>query len=164
MKKNKGFTLIELLVVIAIIGILSSVVLASLNTARDKGNDAAVKANLANIRAQAEIFYDDATQGNQTYGTESATCSTAGSLFASNPVSDAIASAETASGGSAACTSSDKTTTPALDATSWAIQVPLKSDSTKYWCVDSGGISKEVTTALTIVDTSSSVAAACPTS
>ncbi|NCU28847.1 MAG: prepilin-type N-terminal cleavage/methylation domain-containing protein, partial [Candidatus Moranbacteria bacterium] len=33
MNKNKGFTLIELLVVIAIIGILSSVVLASLNSA-----------------------------------------------------------------------------------------------------------------------------------
>lgn len=55
---KKGFTLIELLVVIAIIGILSSVVLASLNTARDKGSDAAIKANLANIRAQAELFYD----------------------------------------------------------------------------------------------------------
>lgn len=56
---KRGFTLIELLVVIAIIGILASVVLASLNSARDKGSDAAVKANLSNMRAQAELTYDD---------------------------------------------------------------------------------------------------------
>lgn len=56
---SRGFTLIELLVVIAIIGILASVVLASLNSARDKGSDAAVKSNLNNMRAQSEITYDN---------------------------------------------------------------------------------------------------------
>jgi len=59
MKKNKGFTLIELLVVIAIIGILSSVVLASLNSARQKGQDAAIKQNLNNMRAQTEMYFDN---------------------------------------------------------------------------------------------------------
>lgn len=57
---QRGFTLIELLVVVAIIGILSSVVIASLNDARGKGNIAAIKQNLTGIRTQAEIFYSDA--------------------------------------------------------------------------------------------------------
>ena len=53
-----GFTLIELLVVIAIIGILASVVLASLNSARTKGTIASIKSNLKNIIPQAELTYD----------------------------------------------------------------------------------------------------------
>lgn len=57
---QRGFTLIELLVVIAIIGILSGVVIASLSSARGKGNDAAIKQNLVSIRTQAEIVYSGA--------------------------------------------------------------------------------------------------------
>ena len=60
MKKiNKGFTLIELLVVIAIIGILSSVVLSSLSTARIKGVVSATKAEMDNFKKAAALFYDD---------------------------------------------------------------------------------------------------------
>ena len=55
MKKNKGFTLIELLVVIAIIGILASVVLASLTSARIKGKVAAIQSTMSSMRAAAEI-------------------------------------------------------------------------------------------------------------
>lgn len=56
--KNQGFTLIELLVVIAIIGVLSSVVLASLNSARMKARDTKRIADLRQIQTALELYYD----------------------------------------------------------------------------------------------------------
>jgi general secretion pathway protein G len=56
---KRGFTLIELLVVIAIIGVLSSVVLASLNTARMKARDTSRISQLAQIRTALELYYLD---------------------------------------------------------------------------------------------------------
>ena len=58
LKTKKGFTLIELLVVIAIIGILSSVVLASLNTARAKSRDAKRVTDIKQIQLALELYAD----------------------------------------------------------------------------------------------------------
>lgn len=55
----RGFTLIELLVVIAIIGMLSSVVLASLNTARTKAADASRISNVKALKLALELYYSN---------------------------------------------------------------------------------------------------------
>ncbi len=127
---KRGFTLIELLVVVAIIGILASVVLASLNSARAKGADAATEANLSNARAQAELFYDSASPNSYTN-----VCTTG-----TNNISASIAAATKSSGGTASCYNS-----PSGDA--WAAWAPLKVTTGHYWCVDSTGASKEETAA-----------------
>jgi type IV pilus assembly protein PilA len=136
MKIQKGFTLIELLVVIAIIGILSSVVLASLNTARGKGADAAVKSTLANMRAEAAIWYDNNSQSYAAVCTDpvivSALTAAAGATGATVAVANAVGTATTVTCDQAAG--------------SFVFSSPLKTQNlvngtsgVDYWCVDSGG-------------------------
>ncbi|HYE22987.1 MAG TPA: prepilin-type N-terminal cleavage/methylation domain-containing protein [Candidatus Paceibacterota bacterium] len=57
--RSRGFTLIELLIVIAIIGILSSTVLVSLNSARAKARDARRLSDLNQVRTALELYYFD---------------------------------------------------------------------------------------------------------
>lgn len=136
MTKNfkKGFTLIELLVVIAIIGILSSIVLASLSSARTKGEDAAIESSLSNMRAQAELYYST----NSNYGVSASDCTTAATIFTSATSTGSLRNlltGVTARGVTPACFSS---------ATGWAVGAPLKT-SGQYYCVDSAGTAKQST-------------------
>ncbi|MDD3016643.1 MAG: type II secretion system protein [Lactococcus chungangensis] len=59
MKKNKkGFTLIELLVVIAIIGLLATLSVIALNTARVKARDARRVSDIKQIQTALEMYFD----------------------------------------------------------------------------------------------------------
>lgn len=144
---SRGFTLIELLVVIAIIGILSSVVLASLNTARNRGADSSIKSNLANARSEAEIFYNDSATGSYD-----GVCATTGA----NRIGDSVLAAENAYDGTVTTyadgTASTWNTAQCHDsAGAWAAWVPLKasaSGSIVAFCADSTGAAKQVTAVL----------------
>lgn len=86
MNNKKGFTLIELLTVIAIIGILATIVLVNLNSARKKANKASAQSSASSIMAELTTCSDDggeaasgaiATDGTTPVCCEDNTCAAA---------------------------------------------------------------------------------------
>ena len=122
-KKKKGFTLIELLVVIAIIGILATIVVVNVNSARTKAQDVAIKGSLDSLRAGAELLYDSVTPNS--YAT---LCTSPDYLKASSTIGAISAAPD--------CVASSS---------GYVVYGQLKSNATNYWYVDSKGNSMQRT-------------------
>lgn len=79
-----GFTLIEMLVVISLIGILATLVVANLNSARERARDAQRKSDLRNIQTGLRLYYNDnnaypASSNGSIVGCDSTSCTWGGS-------------------------------------------------------------------------------------
>ena len=143
-KNTGGFTLLELLVVIAIIGILSSVVFASLSTARSRAYDAKVKSQLSNIRGAAELYFNAKLNYGTTTtwvsnGTTTNGCS--GGMFqdSSTGLQNLTVSVNYPVG--------ENTIVCNSTGAAYAVSDNLFATGT-WWCIDSNGNSKQEAIAL----------------
>jgi prepilin-type N-terminal cleavage/methylation domain-containing protein len=150
-KTMSGFTLIELLVVITIIGILATIVVVNLNSARGRGQDTAIKEQMSQIRAQAALYYDDnfgyavsVSEGEYSGACPTSSASPSTTLFDGVDFVRSIKALQRNAGELPNCymEAASGTAPPQY----WALTTKLRLGKTTNakWCVDSVGNSQEV--------------------
>lgn len=140
---RNGFALIELLVVISIIGLLAAIIAANAQRARERAHDAVIEESLSQIRTQAVFFYEAHADTYETqHNLQSCPSFDAGNdyLFEKKEILDLIAAVRELleAGSDVSCAALG----PAGErADSFAVGAPLRSDTSKVWCVDGSGFS-----------------------
>lgn len=155
-KNNKGFTLIELLVVVAIIGLLASVVLASLSSARDKGKNAAILQDVREFERLLQLEYNDTgSYANLEYNNwipATANCGGGGSkgVFGGTYATQASAVCENIvknapEVGAVECKGKCQfiSSTSTGDPNKYSIMVPLNGPDLIFLCVGSSGLTSQ---------------------
>jgi len=129
MKNNKGFTLVELLVVIAIIGILSTVAVVNLNSARTKARAATAKAYGAGLAPMVVLCADETSNNHlNTYATTNELC-------ASTSMTDLWPAVPS---GYSGVTVTDGTAAGDLDDGTWSITIVGTSPNPSVICTQAG--------------------------
>ena len=133
---QKGFTLIELLVVIAIIGLLATVVIGSVSSARTKAFDVQVKAFAHSYQIEAALYLD--TKSVYATSDVEGDCPTMenSTSFVGSKASVAITNTLFQSQLYPAC---------GIYRNVWLIRIPLKTNPNNVWCIDSLGNAMETT-------------------
>ena len=123
--KVSGFTLIELLVVVDIIGILATITVAVLTSAKKKGEDSGIKEQMTALRTQAELYasensdsFDGMFTNNNTWASGDATIQAILDYIGGQTLVHAAGSSSNA----------------------WAVQAQLKEDTTQYACIDTSAV------------------------
>ncbi|MDB5238919.1 MAG: prepilin peptidase dependent protein type pilus assembly protein PilA [Candidatus Parcubacteria bacterium] len=139
-KLTRGFTLIELLVVIAIIGILASIVLVSLNSARAKGSDTRIISDVQQARTAIEsgfngLGYPDLNGAGTCIASNTSAATFATCVLTTGPDFTALnqLNADATNQGGALFVA------VAPNNTGYAIRGRMKSNASTYFCIDSTG-------------------------
>ncbi|MFH1423586.1 MAG: type II secretion system protein [Candidatus Nealsonbacteria bacterium] len=135
---NKGFTLIELLVVVAIIGLLSTIVWINTHDVRFKAQDANIQSLMHQLRNAVEFVY---AQSGENYDL---VCDETNNTLNNNGEVGILERAIMKENGYENITCFES-----ADKRDFAAASALRSQSGKYWCIESAGASVEINNQIT---------------